>query len=388
MPRERRVLVGGYFDWESPLHLGSHNLARAFAEAGWSVAYISTAISPVQALRDRREFRVRMARYSKDGLVPTAGLWAYMPFSLITPHNVPLLKSRVVHRNWQRFTVPNLVKHVHAYGFGAVDVLYLDNPLQMFWLDKVSHKSSIARITDRNSGYVGMAPELLAMEREMVHSVDLVAHSSVAVGEDLQTEGVSNLLYLPNGVDFDHFAHGERQMPPDLAGMSGPIATYIGTLDEWFDDETVNYAARQLPHVNFVIIGPLKQDGPVFDDLPNIHTLGARPFASLPGYLHNSQVGLLPRNTRTRRDLVEAMHPLKLYEYLACGLPVVATRWKELETIGSPAVLCDSKDAFARAISDALGDRSAAGERVAFARRASWSHRLDSMLQALDIATS
>ena len=68
-------------------------------------------------------------------------------------------------------------------------------------------------------------------------------------------------------------------------------------------------------------------------------------------------MGLIPFDVQAYPALVHAVHPLKLYEYLACDLPVVATRWDELERLASPAILCDSVMDFQIAIRKALTDR-------------------------------
>ncbi len=82
---------------------------------------------------------------------------------------------------------------------------------------------------------------------------------------------------------------------------------------------------------------------------------------------------------------MDAVHPLKLYEYLACGLPVVATRWDELERLASPAILCDSADGFASAIRTVLADRPSLEAGFQFARRADWSNRVKALLEASGI---
>ena len=80
---------------------------------------------------------------------------------------------------------------------------------------------------------------------------------------------------------------------------------------------------------------------------------------------------------------MHAIYPLKLYEYLACGLPVVATRWHELETLGSPALLFDGVTDFTTRIRQALSEPPDADKGREFAQRADWSARVDTLLAAL-----
>ena len=133
-----------FHDWDAPLPLGSHHLARGFVDAGWDVARVASAISPIQLLRDPAEFRHRLSRYRWRGERHLGGhLWTYTPIGLLTPHNAPVLRGATVHRTWQRLTIPNLLTTVRSRGFGEVDLLYIDSPLQSFWLDAVAHRASI-----------------------------------------------------------------------------------------------------------------------------------------------------------------------------------------------------------------------------------------------------
>ena len=88
MSSTMRVLTACYVDWNSHLHLSSHNVAAAFASADWEVVHVSTAISPVQILRDRREFASRLGRFSLGGFSPRDGLWSMMLFAPMNPHNI------------------------------------------------------------------------------------------------------------------------------------------------------------------------------------------------------------------------------------------------------------------------------------------------------------
>jgi glycosyltransferase involved in cell wall biosynthesis len=293
-----------------------------------------------------------------------------------------VLRTRFVHRHWQRLTLPNIVRAVRARGFGEVDLLYFDTPLQAFWLSEVRHGTSVFRIMDRASGFHGVAPEFLRMEQALVRAVDLVVFAARSVEGDLVRMGAGRLLHLPNGVDFDHF-RGDHPPPPVYASIPGPRVVYVGAIEKWFDHATVNHLAERMPDVSFVVVGPASPSGGRILDRDNVHLLGPRAFDDLPGYLQHADVGLIPFDVARFPEAVNAVHPLKLYEYLACGLPVVATRWEELEQLGSPVILCDGVDDFESSIRRALADPADIADRIEFAREADWSARLQSLLDAL-----
>ena len=139
-----------------------------------------------------------------------------MPFALVTPHNAPLLRSRLVHHHWQRTSVPNVINSVRRQGFDDVDLLYIDTPVQNFWMGSVRSRMTVARIMDRASGFAGVADEFLVMERQLYH----VERTWWSIRRDywgLRSRRwvLARSIHLPNGVDFAHFAKGDRREPPE-----------------------------------------------------------------------------------------------------------------------------------------------------------------------------
>lgn len=387
MTSRPKVLMASLDYWGSPFRYGGHHLASAFAEAGWDVAYFSWPISPTvlgrgwtQALRDR-------LRIYRDGGVTVADgrIWAYVPGALITPHDVPVLRQYWVHRNWARLTVPSAIRLLRRHGFGTVDLLYLDAAVQRPWLDAVPHRRSVVRIADRLSAFPHQTAAMLRMEREMVSSVDLVAYAARSLEDHVLGLGARRTLHLPNGVDFERFAHADRRMPADLAAIPRPIAMYVGAMDFWFDFALVDELAARLPDVSFVLIGPEGQARQRLTPRSNVHILGRRMHEDVPRYLHNADVGLIPFAARAQPDLVDGIHPLKLYEYLACGLPVVASSWEEIRRMRSPAILCQTVDEHVRAVRSTLDAPRDQAAGIEFARNADWGIRARTLLEHLDL---
>ena len=179
------------------------------------------------------------------------------------------------------------------------------------------------------------------------------------------------------------FARGDHSPPPEYGGISAPIVVYVGEIAEWFDFATLRSLAGLLPDHVFVLVGPDEIARERLSDIANVRILGRRPFSEVPRYLANADVGLIPFDVRDHGPLVHAVHPLKLYEYLACGLPVVATRWKELERLGSPAVLCDEASEMASTIRAIVAEPPDPQPGIEFARGATWDIRVRTLVSAL-----
>jgi glycosyltransferase involved in cell wall biosynthesis len=126
-----------------------------------------------------------------------------------------------------------------------------------------------------------------------------------------------------------------------------------------------------------VLIGPVKSgqvDEARLRLYPNIHLLGEKPRAELPGYFKGLAVALIPYNAN---ELTRNIFPLKLFEYLAAGVPVVVGGLPELRrfegTIGVADELQDYPALVRRAIAEDGDEKRAA--RVALAAENTWDHR-------------
>src|SRR5438132_8766345 len=371
--------------WGSPLMVGSHHIANGLVDAGWRVAYVSDPISPLHWLAGSTpELRERFTIYRAGGIsLRDARLWAYVPGAPLTPHNQPGLRNEWLHREWWRLSWPNVVRTASLHGFDEVDLLYLDSIVQEFWLKAIRPRRSVYRVADKSTGFRKSTPATARLERELARSVDVVVYTARHLLPHVNSLRPKQSLYLPNGVDFDHFARGDRSLPPDLADVPRPIAIYVGSLDVWFDYALMNFAARHLPDVSFVLIGPDNIARKRLARLSNIFLLGSRSYESLPRYLHNADVGLIPFDVSAHPELIHSVNPLKLYEYMACGLPVVAVEWAELLDLASPALLCRSHGAFVEAIQAAIGQATSPEINQRFAASADWKSRITSLLRAV-----
>jgi len=129
----------------------------------------------------------------------------------------------------------------------------------------------------------------------------------------------SDITLLRNGVDLELFWNWKGDPPADLL-RGKPTLVFVASFwdPEWIDWRSLFHALESCPEMTLNVIGPREriqaQSAP-----RNCHFLGVKRNRLLPSYLHNCDAGLLPYNrARTRYN-----NPLKVLEYLGCGLPVV-----------------------------------------------------------------
>jgi glycosyltransferase involved in cell wall biosynthesis len=211
------------------------------------------------------------------------------------------------------------------------------------------------------------------VEADYLRSADLV----VASAPDLVVRAARTrpeALLIPNGVNAAVFGGAPGPVPSDLPAGDGAIFGYHGSLyGDWFDWEGVIELAQSHPESRVVLIG----DPPVaVPPLPaNVHLLGLKPQAALRDYLPHFDIGLLPFVVSAT---THAVSPLKVFEYLAVGVPVAAAPLRSLTGIEGVAVADRLVDAVERAREIPRPDRAAA------LRSHSWENRVGMLLAALE----
>jgi glycosyltransferase involved in cell wall biosynthesis len=182
---------------------------------------------------------------------------------------------------------------------------------------------------------------------------------------------------VTNGAQVDHFVHTQDsgiRVAADIQGLPKPVIGYIGTVFEWVDQEMIAFAAQRHPDWSFVLVGPIATDVSRLRPLQNVHMIGPRPYAELPRYLKGFDAATVPF---VFHDVTLRASPVKFYEYLASGVPVVATKLPDFESLGHVAELVSSPkefaDALERSIRTETPEKQAA--RMLEAKNHSWEAR-------------
>jgi len=279
--------------------------------------------------------------------------------------------------------------------FGMRDwVLWVADPLMARHIGRTGESLSVFDAIDDWTAH----PQKRAMRSWIQDGYD-AAHERAdvifTVSKALQDrlgDGRPHVHWQPNGVDAARF-EGRSDVPADLRSLRGPVLGYVGVIQQRLDIAAVTALSRAVPQATIVFIGPViapRHIEPLLA-LQNVMFLGERPASDVPAYIGAFDVCLMPH---IDDELTRSMDPLKIYEYLAAGKPVVATG---LPAAGWPEGLvhrCDSSEDFAQSVRAIVesGDAGSAfdcDERIKFARSRSWTSRLDEMLEIIgSVATS
>jgi glycosyltransferase involved in cell wall biosynthesis len=370
--------------YHSVARLGVHHLTAGLAARGWNVLFLSNPISPLHLLGWRNpDTHLRLREAARGVRCEQGGLRAMLPMTMLPLVGRIGARSRWILDNWPAFSLPNLARSLRRAGFDRPDLLVIDGPIGAPLMDILKPKRSVLRLFDRLSGFASTTSAMLRAMADLAHRVDLVTYSAEDLAADADALKPRRKLHLANGVDVGHFI--ARRPPPEIyASIPEPRAIYVGAMAAWFDFDLVALTARQRPNVSFVMIGPPELARHRLPVLPNLHVIGTRPWEELPAYLQHAAVGLIPFDTRNHYDLVRGVNPLKLYEYAACGLPVVSVAWPELRKLNAPIELAEEPEAFVQAIDHMIATPPTA-ELKAFAARHDWGAALEKLLAGLGL---
>lgn len=220
------------------------------------------------------------------------------------------------------------------------------------------------------------------MEESLLAKADFVCASADELCTRKTRNGKRPML-LAHGVDYDHFASGVLPPVDNFLDITRPIIGFFGAISSWLDFELLSSLAREKPEWSFVFVGPIDSDVRAISGFPNVHFLGKVPYEKLPGYAALFDVALIPF---VIDEMTVNVNPLKLMEYLACGLPVVSTPLPEVAKYNGLVSIAATMEAFQRAIEQALASNSQSDKekRMNMAQSHSWNSVANTLSGAIE----
>ena len=189
----------------------------------------------------------------------------------------------------------------------------------------------------------------------------------------------SQLLYLPNACNYKHFEDYKKNNTQQIT------IGYFGAIASWFDFELVVKLAKRYENLKVKIIGQ-DYDGSIqkydLSNLPNIEISPPIDYNLLPVEAQ-FDIGIIPFRINS---ITLATSPIKVFEYLAMGLPVVCTDLPECREIPGVLIAKNHKE-FLEQIDSAilhLNDTFLEETRKKFAKSQTWEHRVASLIQMID----
>ncbi|WP_434652140.1 glycosyltransferase [Pseudomonas sp. R3-56] len=360
------ILMFGVIDWHFRIQR-PQNLAKELARAGQTTFYISSHFidddAPgFEAERLEGSERLFQIRFKVRG----APAIYHAP-----PSAAAISQLR-----------QGLAMLLDAANVAAVDCIVQ----HAYWFPlarRVPNATLVYDCMDHHEGFGNVAQELLDLEIALMRRADLLVATSDWIEQHGKREN-RNVEVIRNACEYGFFSQRPDKIYRDPANRK--IIGYYGVIAEWFDLELVKRVAHSFPQQLILLIGSdIVQAKKYFKACPNVVLEGEVPYASLPYYLYAMDVCLLPFKVM---PLTLATNPVKVYEYLSAGKPVVSVKLPELSQFGKLVWTVEQPTEFVsaiRAVLDALPEVGATPRaRQSFAQGQTWQHRAASLRKAIE----
>lgn len=289
---------------------------------------------------------------------------------------------------------PNLyLTHVPLETFSSLKklILYIGSPwhyhvLKLFEQPTVIYdyyddlKVSSGRIEDFNA---------------LVEEADVIIVTAERLLEDVKAKR-PDALFVPNGVDFPYITSQrpdhETPIPEDwqLVIKTGkPVIGYSGSMAERFDYDLLKFLVENRSDLEFVLIGvsydgSLERSGILNAGHQNLHWLGMKSYDTLFQYVWRFDVGIIPFNIN---EITQATTSIKLFEYMACEVPVVSTAMPESKRYQG-VLIAETYPQFSALLDQALTlgrDPQYISKILGVAEERSWDQRAVAILEKIAV---
>ncbi|MEW5877089.1 MAG: glycosyltransferase [Acidobacteriota bacterium] len=227
---------------------------------------------------------------------------------------------------------------------------------------------------DYHAGFSTNRPEMLQQEDELLAGCDLVVVPSKFLQDHTQKHN-PRVLVVPNACDFEHFAKVPYRPP-----ANPPTIGYYGAIADWFDSDLVADLAELRPQWRFLLVGStFTADTTRLSRLPNVELVGEKPYSEIPSWVAQMDCLIIPFK---RTPLTDATNPVKFFEIMAAGKPLVSVPLPELAPYKDFVSFAENPEEFARQIENALraNGPELVSVRRAFAQQHTWEKRFEMLI--------
>jgi len=368
-------------DWDTPLPTNKKQIMLRLAENN-RILFIQTIgiRKPSANIKDLKRIFRRFTEWRKGVKRVSKNIWTYSPISL--PFNfLNLIKN--INKFFLEKSLLSLIKSLRFDN----PILWVYNPYAIYFIDKIKYSLLIYHCVDDLSLIPGADKEgIKKAEQILLEKTDIVFTTSNVLFEKCKKIN-KNTFSQPNVADFSHFNKADVKeivIPAKFEKLKKPIITFYGNLTPYkIDFNLIDYSSKQLIDCSIAIIGPY-WEGEGRDEInqlkknKNIYFIGPAPYENLPEYLSATDLIILPYKIN---EATQNIFPLKFFESLATGKPVVSTPLPALSDYSNLIPMTDNYSQFVDYIKDLLQHDSPEKKlmRLELAKQNTWEKRIEEM---------
>lgn len=271
-------------------------------------------------------------------------------------------------------------------------ILYITWAANSFYIKRYNAKTIIYDFVDDLEMFPLLGNKIHKCHDELLDKADIIPVTASRLLDQIKDKRPDAFL-SHNAVMFDIWHLGDKKVKPDsemkkLVGKK-PLIGYFGSLIEsCFDYDLLKYAAKKRPNYNFAISGPLdfdtSNDEHKWSEYPNIHFIGTVPkYEDLAGRISFFDVCTVPF---VLNDVTQSISPLKLFEYMAAGKPIVTTDMRECKKYKS-VLPSKTREEFVKNLDKAMklkNDREFRKLVLKEAKENTWEARTDKIVKLIE----
>jgi len=381
MLKNTNILCIAAADW-SGMWARAQQLMTLLAQEGNTILYIDPPITLLSPLKNP-ELWSNWSRWWEGVRQVDENIYVYTPPVFLPFGN----KYAGINNINQKMLAMGLKRVMAKLGFDEEFILWTYLHTSADLIDRIKPGFVVYDCADEHAAFTGF------INRETVEELEgrllKRAETVFATATELYNRKkpfADDIHLVPNGADVEHFKQALAEDFPvaeELRGLPKPIIGFYGGISDWIDLESVEAVARKHPQWSVVMVGPVDTDVSHLKKYSNLHFLGKKDYGRLPTYLKGFDVCLVPFKIN---DLTVNVNPVKLYEYLAAGKPVVSSPLPEVVQFSEVVRIGAAPEEFVAGVEAALADTGAEAiaRRVAVAEENSWMARCTAMVEAIE----
>lgn len=387
MLKNENIICISSIDWDF-VWQGHQEIMSTFAKNENVVLFIENTGIRMPTLRDVPRLKKRvinwfrsMKGFRKEG----ENLYIYSPIILPFPY------SRAARWINKHIFIPPIKKWIRAMRFhNPIVWAFLPTGFTLDIINSIDRKLLVYYCIADFYELADNPKKVAKTENELIKTSDLIFAQGGALGKKCRRFN-SNVHIFPFGVNIEILTrprNGSSEAPDDLKDIKKPIIGYIGGIHRHIDFGLLRFVAKTHPEWSLVLVGPVQTDTAEIGNLKNVFLLGKKDFSSLPDYISQFDVGIIPYQ---KTEYTTTVYPTKLNEYHALGKPTVSTDLPEVLSFNKRenglVAVAKTYQEFVDHISKIVSNGSSPSlieQRINSAKKNSWIRRIKDMSSLIE----
>ena len=376
--KEKLVVIISAAEWDGVFHR-PHHFAKRFSKLDHTkVLYVEPPVTLLGPIKDPKKL-IGWKKWIKKAVEVEKDLFVLappptLPFGMKKPL-VNKMNQQVISAEIFSFIAKNKLKNVEL-------VLYNFLPSAADLIKNFDFIETIYDCVDDHSEFKGLinVDYINALEKSVCEQSDVCFATAQKLLDD-KIAWNSNFHLINNGADFEHFYREDKSLvkrPYDLPSNDKPIIGFVGGIGTWIDLEWIrDLSVATLDTHHIVLIGPSSVDLSILLEQGNITYLGKKHYNDLPEYYHHFNFAIMPFKIE---KLTESVNPIKMYEYLAAGIPTISTDLQEARRYQDVLSIFNSGTMAAKFINEFVDTDAHRMKREETGKNNSWNARFEAVL--------